>query len=108
MFSLTYDSNAQPAQMTIAGSLTIYEVREAHSALIDLLTADNAVNTWHLDLSALEELDTAGAQLLLSVRKFLQQAGISLVMHNPCAAVVELLDLLRLNALQPAAEPAHA
>lgn len=108
MFSLTYDSNAQPAQMTIAGSLTIYEVREAHSALIDLLTADNAVNTWHLDLSALEELDTAGAQLLLSVRKFLQQAGISLVTHNPCAAVVELLDLLRLNALQPAAELAHA
>lgn len=108
MFQLSHDRNAQPAQMSMAGSLTIYEVREAHAALIDLLTADNAVNTWHLDLSALEELDTAGAQLLVSMRKFLQQAGISLVTHNPCAAVVELFDLLRLNALLPAAEPAHA
>ncbi len=98
MFQL---SQSAPGQLAIAGSLTIYEVGQAHSELAAVLHNEIQVPTWRLDLSEVEELDTAGVQLLLALHKSLLQLGIVLETCNPATAVRELLELLRLNHLLP-------
>ena len=105
MFSLTYDSNTQPAQMTIAGSLTIYEVRDARDALLGAFGAQPSGH-WQLDLSALDELDTAGAQLLLAAQRQLRLSDATLEVCNPSASALELLQLLHLQALFSSHGPA--
>ena len=98
MFQLTHPT---PGQLAMAGSLTIYEVSQAHSELAAVLGSDADVAAWRLDLSAVEEFDTAGVQLLLALHKSLLHLGIVLETCNPAAAVSELLELLRLNHLLP-------
>ncbi len=98
MFQLNHPA---PGQLAIAGSLTIYEVSQAHTELVAVLASDTHVPAWRLDLSEVEELDTAGVQLLLALHKSLQQLGIVLETCNPAAAVLELLALLRLSHLLP-------
>lgn len=98
MFQLTHPA---PGQLAIAGSLTIYEVSQAHTEMAAVLNSDTQVAAWRLDLSEVEELDTAGVQLLLALHKSLLQLGIVLETCNPAAAVSELLELLRLNHLLP-------
>lgn len=100
MFQLSHPT---PGEFAIAGSLTIYEVCQAHSELAAVLQSESQVPTWRLDLSAVEELDTAGVQLLLALHKSLLQLGIVLETCNPAVVVRELLELLRLNHLLPTA-----
>jgi anti-sigma B factor antagonist len=98
MFQLSHPT---PGNLAMAGSLTIYEVSQAHSELAAVLHSESQVDAWRLDLSAIEELDTAGVQLLLALHKSLLHLGIVLETFNPAAAVRELLELLRLNHLLP-------
>ncbi|TIH08629.1 STAS domain-containing protein [Pseudomonas leptonychotis] len=106
MFQLSHDPSCQPAQMRLGGSLTIYEVAAAHAELLQLL-GEHPDHSWQLDLAELEELDTAGAQLLLAVLHHLEQAAATLQVCNASGAVLELLELLRLQALYPAVMPAN-
>ncbi|TBV03083.1 STAS domain-containing protein [Phytopseudomonas dryadis] len=101
MFRLDHDSSTRPARMAIVGNLTIYEVRDAHAALLALLEAEERVPAWHLDLAAVEEIDSAGAQLLLALHKHLQQRGVQFAVHGHAAAAEELFELLHLHALLP-------
>lgn len=98
MFQLSHPT---PGHLAMAGSLTIYEVGQAHNELVAMLHNESQVPVWLLDLSAVEELDTAGVQLLLSLHKALQQLGIALHTCNPASVVRELLELLRLPQLLP-------
>ena len=60
-----------------------------------------------LDLEALEDLDTAGAQLLLATQRHFEAAGGTLKVQGPAAAVTEVLELLRLETLYPDVLLAH-
>ncbi|MDN6861065.1 STAS domain-containing protein [Pseudomonas sp. CAN2814] len=90
-------------RLALAGNLTIYEMGHASAALREaVLTARIEVaDPWRLDLSAVEEIDTAGVQLLLSLRKQLQRHGAHLTLLNPSAAVRQIIDLLRLHLALP-------
>ena len=92
----------QPAvgRLSLGGSLTIYEVREARDGLLAVL-AGAPGSHWTLDLSAMQEIDSAGAQLLLAAQRHVHEAGGGLQLHVPTEAVQELLALLRLQALLP-------
>lgn len=98
MFQLSQHARGQ---LAISGSLTIYEVSQAHSELAAVLHSQSQAPAWRLDLSEVEELDTAGVQLLLALHKSLLQLGIVLETCNPATAVRELLELLRLPHLLP-------
>jgi anti-sigma B factor antagonist len=100
MFQLTQDLDSQPACLRLAGSLTIYEVREAHAALLDVLQPPR---DWQLDLAELEEIDSAGAQLLLAVQRHQRRAQLGLSVSEASESVIELFQLLRLQSLYPAA-----
>lgn len=101
MFQLTQDLDSQPASLRLAGSLTIYEVREAHAALLEVLLQQP--RDWQLDLAELEEIDSAGAQLLLAVQRHQRRAQLGLSVGEASESVIELFQLLRLQSLYPAA-----
>lgn len=106
MLEIHYDRSVEPARLRLSGSLTIYEVGEAHATLLGMLGKTDA-SPCLLDLEALEELDTAGAQLLLATQRHFEAAGGSLKVQGPAAAVTEVLELLRLETLYPDVLLAH-
>lgn len=89
-----------PNGLSLAGSLTIYEVTEAREGLLAAFGSARAAR-WSLDLGELEELDSAGAQLLLAAHRHLRDVGGELQLSPPSAAARELLELLNLSALLP-------
>ena len=108
MFDVRHDSQHQPERLALVGSLTIYEVRQAHEALLGALISSAETRHWLLDLSELEELDSAGAQLLLALQHHLTQHQARLEVTGPAGEVLGMLELLRLQPLYPDVLPAKA
>ncbi len=108
MFELRHAPQHAPGRLGLSGSLTIYEAKQAHAALLAALSASAETRHWLLDLSALEELDSAGAQLLLALQRHLAQQQARLEVVGPRAEVLELFELLRLQPLYPDVLPAQA
>lgn len=83
-----------PALLFIEGDLTIRRVQEMKDVLLARLAQSQALE---VDLAGVTEIDTAGAQLLLMVRRAAQasQKELRLVAHSP--AVVALFELLRIQ-----------
>ncbi|MCD1637574.1 STAS domain-containing protein [Pseudomonas stutzeri] len=105
MFTLEQQASEAGTCLVLSGSLTIYEVRDARDALLRAFGAQPSGH-WQLDLSALDELDTAGAQLLLAAQRQLRLSDAILEVCNPSASALELLQLLRLQALFSSHGPA--
>ncbi|CAK0753556.1 phospholipid transport system transporter-binding protein [Gammaproteobacteria bacterium] len=83
-------------RLRLEGDLTIYEAAALKTPLLAALEEEP---TLEIDLSGVEELDTAGLQLLLLL-KFEAQAGnrhVRFIQHS--TAVREVLDLCDLAAL---------
>jgi len=92
---LTYHTaqhDGQPS-LRLAGALTIYTAAQARNEIPSRLAEHGATV---LDLSGVEELDTAGVQLLFWLKREMARngPGLTLVGHSP--VVVEVLDLLKL------------
>ena len=81
---------------TIKGDLTIYTATDWASDLLGRL-ADAA--TLDVDLSEVQEMDSAGLQILLLLRREADEHECRLNLVHPSAAVLEVLDLLRLREL---------
>lgn len=77
----------------IEGGLNIYCANEAKEQLLQALAKGQDVE---VDLSDLEELDTAGVQLMLMFKQEAQRCnkGCAFINHGP--AVREVIDLLNL------------
>jgi len=88
------------ARIELSGSLTIYEVSEARGALLATLSGAPGA-AWSLGLARIDELDTAGVQLLLAAQRYLAASGGSLQVRDCSSTVLELLALLRLPRLCP-------
>jgi anti-sigma B factor antagonist len=71
-----------------------------------LLSALHTAQTLELDLSGVVELDTAGLQLLLLLKREAQGLGKTLRLEAPSGAVQEILALARLDdRLEPLPAP---
>lgn len=94
-------------RLTLAEDLTIYHALEQKNALLDALIGADELE---LDLIQVGEIDTAGLQLLILLKKEAQRAGkrVTLVAHSQ--AVRSAIDFCNLAAelgdplLIPAAE----
>jgi anti-anti-sigma factor len=92
---LTYHTaqhDGQPS-LRLAGALTIYTAAQARNEIPSRLAEHGATV---LDLSGVEELDTAGVQLLLWLKQEARRGGCACTLVNHSPAVVEVLDLLKL------------
>jgi anti-sigma B factor antagonist len=96
-------------RLSLCDDLTIYHALEQKAALLDALEHSDDLE---LDLSQVGEIDSAGLQLLLMLKKEAQRAGkrISIVAHSqPVRAVIDFCNLaaeLGDPLLIPAAEAA--
>jgi len=108
MFELIHEPQQQPERLTLIGSLTIYEVRQAHEALLAALTGSSEGGHWQLAMDQLEEMDSAGAQLLLALQRQLRQQQTRLEVVSAAEAPRELLEVLHLQSLLPTPPTAQA
>ena len=85
--------------------MTIYTCGELKPRLLEELAAHPEAT--RLDLSRVVEMDTAGLQLLLTARRYADDAGRELSVTNPSHVVTDVLELCRLAACAaPAADAA--
>lgn len=84
--------NGQPV-LKLQGDLNIYAVSAARRDLAAKLEKHPGLS---LDLSGINEIDTAGIQLLFWLKEELQRSGRDLPLIRHSAAMVEVLDLLNL------------
>ncbi len=88
--------NGHPV-LKLGGELTIYTAAEARSTLGERLDRKGALP--ELDLSGLEELDTAGVQVLLWLKREALARNKVLPFANHSPAVVDVFDLLKVAAV---------
>jgi anti-sigma B factor antagonist len=77
--------------LSLSGPLTIYEVAEIQGSLKPLKSPESLT----IDLQDVDEIDTAGLQLLLALRQWLGE-HLHLTRHSQ--AVIDLIDLFQLAA----------
>ena len=82
--------NGHPT-LALQGELTIFTVTQAHQEILALWAGAPAFS---LDLSELEELDSAGVQLLAWLKREAAGRGQTLAFLGHSPVVVEALDLL--------------
>jgi len=84
------------SMLSLSGELTIFRAAELKGELLQALT--DAGGALELDLSQVSELDTAGLQLLMLLKKTARQRGceLRLLAHSP--AVLEVFELLNVAA----------
>ncbi|QPK63907.1 STAS domain-containing protein [Methylomonas sp. LL1] len=80
--------------LAIQGEMTIYTAREQKDSLLGFLKTSKELQ---LDLSGVSEIDSAGLQILLFVKRETVNRDIKLSLVQHSQAVVEVLELLNLN-----------
>ncbi len=93
---------SQALNLNLGSELSIYRAAELKQQLLDALQA-NAQPGLDLDLSAVEEVDTAGIQLLLLAQREARNRGRRLRLLRPSTAVRNAIELLELDSLLPLA-----
>lgn len=76
--------------LRIDGPLTIYEAVESKRRLLDEL---NLAPELEVDLAGVVELDTAGMQLLLMLKREAAKQNKQLMFHGHSRAVLQVVDL---------------
>lgn len=87
---LQVKTDGSSSWVRIDGPFTIYEVAEFQQQLTEAWPGDGELI---MDLAGVSEIDTAGLQLLLALRKSL---GGQLTLQQHSNSVIELLDLYQL------------
>ncbi|MDE2120440.1 MAG: STAS domain-containing protein [Betaproteobacteria bacterium] len=82
-----------PGRVELHGAMDIYAAQTLHARLLELLRAHPRLE---LDLAGVDEIDSAGVQLLMSTKRAAAGQGrnLALVAHSP--AVLETLELCQL------------
>ena len=78
----------------IDGEMTIYTAAEQKAVLFDEI--ENC-DTLALELSGVDEIDSAGIQILMALKRQADQTECKLQLVNPSPSVCEVLDLFKLD-----------
>lgn len=74
--------------LALPAELTIYAVAELHPQWLNwLATLDGHADAAHVDATAVDQVDAAGLQLLLSLQRTLDARGCRLQLGEPSAAL---------------------
>ena len=96
MFQIELSTHESAPALRLEGELTIYSVTEARDQLCAALDQHPALQ---LNLAGVEELDTAGVQLLVWLKQEAKRRAKTLVLFAHSPAVVEVFDLLQVASL---------
>ena len=89
--SVDIEHQGTSARVTLSGELTIYSVAEIKSALAEAMGKASEIE---VDLAGVTEVDTAGLQLMLIVKRH-PGCDVRFVNHSP--EVLRLVDLANLG-----------
>lgn len=92
--TLTESSNNGRTQLHLSGELTISYVRAIKEPLLKYVR-DYAYLT--VDLSAVDEIDTAGLQMLMCCKKEAMKKSHTVLFNAHSQAVIEIADLLHMG-----------
>ncbi len=81
--------------LRIDGEMTIYSAAEHKTRLLEHLGDSDELE---LDLAGVDEMDSAGLQILLVLKREVERSGRSLRLRNHSRAVYEVLELLNMQA----------
>jgi len=96
MFQLVATTHEGAPALALQGAFDLYAVAGARDRLGAALDEGPALR---LTLAGLEELDTAGVQLLVWLKQEAERRGKRLYLHAHSPAVVEVFDLLQVAGL---------
>ena len=93
---MSYECNkTSDGEYSLVGELCIFHAAEIKQCVLESLSTDDSLE---LDLSGVNEIDTAGVQLLLFVQREARRLGKTLNLVRPSELVSETLKLLNLEA----------
>ncbi|MEW6445099.1 MAG: STAS domain-containing protein [Pseudomonadota bacterium] len=82
-------------RVEIEGELTIYNAAEIRQGLLGML---NACAEAEISLAGVSELDTAGLQLLMQIKREARARGLNMPFTEHSRAVIDVMERLDLNA----------
>lgn len=85
--------HAECTHVEVDGELTIYSAAESKTHFLKALSLGAKIE---VDLAAVTEIDTAGLQLMLMLKRESQQRGKTLAFTHHSAVVREMIELLNL------------
>lgn len=94
-----------PGRHLLAGELCIQDAADLKPELLGILVQGADCE---IDLSQVSEVDSAGVQLLLMLRREAEQRGCGLSFVNHSAVALEVIQLLNLSTALSQPTPAHA
>ena len=102
-------SGAGQEPLVVESDLTIYQAPEAKRWLLDALAAVAVGGALELDLSQVAEIDTAGFQLLILLKRESARQGKSVRLAGHSASVLDLMNFYDVAAYfgDPVHIPAH-
>ena len=80
--------------LAASGDLTISVISQNHN---DLMKFYPDFSSFEFDLSAVEEIDCSGIQLLLAFEYSAQKEGKQLTLNSASAVVTEAMDVININ-----------
>ncbi|WP_343583792.1 STAS domain-containing protein [Herbaspirillum sp.] len=104
--SLKYTEQNGNLLLAFNGGLTIFQAAERKPELLHILS--QASRALSLDLSGVDEIDTAGIQLLLLLKREAERSGLQLEVAACSPAVLAAFDLLQLHSMFHAASADQA
>lgn len=93
---------AKSRKVAISGAMTIYGAAAAKDTLLEAL---EGAGDLEVDLSEVAEMDTAGAQLLVLLKREAASAGKRVALSGHSPTVLEVFDCYRLAAFFGDAAP---
>ena len=93
--TISAKKKGERCKLSVKGDLTIYTAVACKQKLLEALSDSKTVE---IDLSKVNEIDTAGVQVLLLAQREARQAGKSAAVTSLSAAVRAVLDLYKLTA----------
>jgi anti-sigma B factor antagonist len=92
--SVTHLKNDQHCLISISGALTINSVNLTQTTLLDLLQTEEQIS---IDLSEINDIDSAGLQLLISLKNFSTAQKIALQFTGHSRCMLDIIDLYKLE-----------
>jgi anti-sigma B factor antagonist len=92
---ITHKIQNELCTISISGEMSLYTSKLTQETLLDLLQTEEKIN---IDLSEVSEIDSAGIQLLISLKKHAHQKKIPLQFQGHSQCVLDIIDLYNLAA----------
>ena len=88
-----YKTLKDKCRVTIGGDMTVYSAEELKQKLVQVLAEPKALD---INLSGVEEIDSAGIQLLMMAKKSRAAAGLPLRLVDHSKAVMAAFEIMGL------------